>query len=596
MELREYLRACRRRWAWIVVPVVLAMGAAVALALTAAPAYRSSTVLFVTTTAGDPDTRASRLNSYIALLTGPRVAETVIADLDLPLTTREVQDRIGAQVQDGTDLLVVTATDPSADRSRAIVTAATTALVGLAGQLDAPGDVTDGPAPSVKIAQEPVTTREPDDLVRNVVFSAVLGLLIGAVAVAVREATRRTVGDEDDLRRLGLGSVGVISLDGPSGRGGYPGEALAEAFRRLRTLLNASPAGGARGTSLLVTGSNPQEGTTAVACGLAIAMAETGARVVLVDANLRTPGVGRYLSLGGGEGLAEVLAGTAGVSTVLQDALDGRLTVLPSGEHPADPGEALASSALDATIRTLAERFDVVLVDAPPLHAVADAVVLSKVTDSTLLVVRAHHTRTADVRRSADLLERVGARLAGAVLNALPRKLPAASAWHRGTPVAWQSEDELISGLFGDDDGGAGDEAHIADPDGDEAGVVARVPSTPVRGRARVVTATLVTDDEQAGDPAGDGGAARGQARVVVITDAQHTGDVPHPAKPADGSSTKPVNGSPAKPADGSSTKPADGSSAKPVDGSSVKPVNGSSPGKATVPVPRKPDEERPDD
>jgi capsular exopolysaccharide synthesis family protein len=482
-------------------------------------------VLFVTTGTGDPDAKASRLNSYIALLTGPRVAESVISQLDLPLSTEQVQDRISAQVQDGTDLLVVSATDESAQRSRSIVTTATSALVGLARQLDPPSTAADaGPPPSVTVAQDPVTAREPGNLVRNIGFSAALGLLIGAAAVALREATRKTATDEDDLRRLGLGTVGVISLGGRSGRGGYADEALAEAFRRLRSLLpdvSADRRPGARGTSLLLTGPNPKEGTTAVACGLAIAMAETGARVALVDANMRTPGVSRYLPLDDSPGLSDVLTGTASVDDVLQDSLDGRLTVLPPGERPADPGEALASPRLAATIRDLTDRFDIVLVDAPALQPVADATVLGKVTDTALLVVRSDHTRLADVAKSKDLLERIGARLAGAVLNALPRKLPTGSAWHR--ELAAGPDAELVAGLYGDDgteDPGPGTEA--------EESAVARAP---VRGRARVFQSTIVTEDEDEDDgedarPA-TGGAARGQARVVVITDAQEPANLP---------------------------------------------------------------------
>nr|WP_157295124.1 polysaccharide biosynthesis tyrosine autokinase [Actinoplanes globisporus] len=431
MELREYVRACRRRWPWLLVPVLIAAGIAAGLSLSSPPAYRSSMVLFITTGATDPDAKASRLNSYIALLAGPRVADTVVAKLGPPLTEDQVRQSLKAQVQEGTDLLVVSATDPSAARSRQIVTAATTALVGLAKQLDPPSAAGDGPKPSVTVAQDPVTTREPSNLVRNVLFSSVLGLLIGAIAVAVRQATRRTVNEEDDLRRLGLGAVGVISLERTSG---LPGEALAEGFRRLRSLLPPL-GGGSRGTSLLLAGSHPKEGTTAVACGLAIAMAETGARVVLVDANLRTPGVGRYLALDRGPGLADVLAGQASVRSVLRDSLDGRLTVLPCGENASDPGVLLASPRLEAAMHALTETFDVVLVDAPPLHGVADGVVLSKVTDQSLLVVRANHTPAADVERSKDLLERVGAHLAGAVLNALPRKLPTGAAWHRERPA-----------------------------------------------------------------------------------------------------------------------------------------------------------------
>lgn len=474
MELREYVRACRRHWAWLVVPVLLAAGLAAGLSLSQPPAYRSSMVLFITTGSADPDAKASRLNSYIALLTGPRVAATVVDRIGPPLTEDQVRANLSAQVQDGTDLLVVSATDPSAVRSRQMVTAATTALVALAKQLDPPpapnAGGTNGPAPSVTIAQDPVTAREPDNLVRNTAFAAVLGLLIGAIAVAVREATRKTVAEEDDLRRLGLGAVGVISLDRSPG---LPGEALAEGFRRLRSLLPAIE-DGPHGTSLLLAASHPREGTTAVACGLAIAMAETGARVVLVDANLRTPGVGRYLAMDPGPGLADVLAGHASVRSVLRDSLDGRLTVLPCGQNPADPGELLASPRLGAAMRALTETFDVVLVDAPPLHGVADSVVLSKVTDEALLVVRANHTRVADVARSKDLLERVGARPVGAVLNALPRKLPTGAVWHRERAAM---------------PGSAGIGLVTGDPI-DETQVI--LPGMgPVRGQARVVRTTI---------------------------------------------------------------------------------------------------------
>ncbi|HEY7271938.1 MAG TPA: polysaccharide biosynthesis tyrosine autokinase [Actinoplanes sp.] len=528
VELREYVRACRRRWPWLLLPVLAAIGIAAGVSLAGAPAYQSTTVLFVTTGASDPDAKASRLNSYIALLTGPRVADSVKSQLNLPLSRKQVQDSITAQVQDGTDLLEVSATGSSAERSRAMVAAATSALVSLTRELDPPSTTTtDAPQPSITIAQDPITTRQPSNLVRNLGFSAALGLLVGAAAVALREATRKTVTDEDDLRRLGLGTVGVISLGGRAGRAGLgsPDAALAEAFRRLRSMLpdvSGSASDGGRGTSFLLTGSNREEGTTAVACGLAIAMAETGAKVALVDANLRSPGVSRYLALDTTPGLADVLAGAIDVPEVLRDSLDGRLTVLPAGHHPVDPGEMLASPALGETVRELTEQFDVVLVDSPPLHAVADAAVLSKVTDSALLVVRAGRTSVADVQRSADLLERVGATLAGAVLNALPRKLPTGPAWNRG---------EQIAGLpRGGEPAGTPDEETGVDARGRAA-----VPtSLTARGRAQVINGTIAADQDEPGDGEPDqaGGSrpsARGQARVVIITDA-------HP--PADGTGT----------------------------------------------------------
>ncbi|GGN71015.1 hypothetical protein GCM10010112_37950 [Actinoplanes lobatus] len=496
MELRAYVRACRRRWLWLVVPVLVAAGIAAGLTAAGSPGYKSSLTLFVSAGNGDPDAGARRLNSYIALLTGPRVAQAVVDRMGPEVTAGQVQKSLSAQVREGTDLLVVSAVADTEEESRQIVTTAAAVLVGLARQIGAPADPRDGPAPAVSIVQDAVTVEEPGNLGRNAGFAAVLGLLIGAVAVAIREATARTVTDEADLRRLGLDSVGSISIGGRP-RDGHPDQALAEAFRRLRSLLPvlADPHAGIprRGRSLLLTGASRKEGTTAVACGLAIAMAETGARVVLVDANMRTPGVGRYLSLEASPGLAEVLAGTARVPDVLQNSLGGRVTVLPAGEHAPDPGELLASPRLPATVRTLTERYDIVLVDAPALHGVADASVLAHVTDDALLVVRANRTRTADVEKSIDLLQRVGARLAGAVLNSLPRKLPTGGSWQDSAQVGGADSPDLIFGLDGDPPAARLDDTFVSLP-----------PVGTARGRARVVKPEI----EQSPAPAEDAEAA----------------------------------------------------------------------------------------
>ncbi|MFC7528400.1 polysaccharide biosynthesis tyrosine autokinase [Actinoplanes sp. GCM10030250] len=505
MELRAYVRACRRRWLWLVVPVLVATAVAAGLTLTAAPAHRSSMVLFVTGGNGDPDAGARRLNSYIALLTGPRVAQGVVDRIGPEVTSAQVQKSLSAQVREGTDLLVISATAESPAQSRQIVTTAAAVLVGLARQIGTTGEQ-DGPAPAVSIVQDAETTQEPGNLLRNLGFSAVLGLLIGAIAVAVREATAKTVAEEDDLRGLGLDTIGVIALGRPA-RSEHPDQALAEAFRRLRSLMPnlVDPhRGTARGRSLLLTGSHRKEGTTAVTCGLAIAMAETGARVVLVDANMRHPGVGRYLALDAAPGLAEVLAGTARVPDVLQSSLNGRVTVLPAGEHAPDPGEILASPRLGATVRTLTERFDIVLVDGPALHGVADAAVLSQVTDKALLVVRANHTRTADVRKSMDLLERVGAEMAGAVLNALPRKLPTGKDWHEVVAEVQPAEAGL--GLFGD-------AATARPPRWDDTFVSLPTIGT-ARGRAPVVKGVISGEKPAAEEPRQE--KVRGWARVFT--------------------------------------------------------------------------------
>ena len=529
VELREYIQAVQRRWRSILVPVLLAMALTGALSAVDSPDHRSSMVLFVTTAApDDADSRTSRLNSYVALLTGPRVASAVVAELRLPLSPGRMQDKITAEVQPGTDLLVVTATDASARQSQAIVTTATRTLVGLIQQLEPPRTGAPGPSVTVSVAQEAVTAREPRGLVRNLALAALCGLLIGAAVVALREVLRRTVTQERDLRRLGLDTVGVISIGGRPGRPGgvgHPDEALAEAFRRLRTVLPAHRDGGSTGIggrSLLLTGSVPDEGTTAIACGLAIATAEAGHSVVLVDANLRTPGVGRYLSLDTTPGLADVLAGSATLRDVLQDSPDGRLTVLPAGFRPADPGALLATPILGETIERLTNRFDTVLIDGPPLQSVADAAVLGKMTDAVLLVVRADDTRAADVERSVDLLRRVGAHLVGAVLNALPTRLPGTGSWSLGqtlSPAPPPESEPLPAGL----DGWYVPPILAVALSRSGSGQIGSDDTrpVPVKGQAQAGSGPAATGRARVVDPSVH---ARGQAKVVRTTDAGQPG------------------------------------------------------------------------
>jgi capsular exopolysaccharide synthesis family protein len=507
VELREYLQAMRRRWRLVLTMVVLSVAAVAALTFMSPPTYKSSTTLFISASDNGPDAGAARLNSYITLLTGPRIATAVKSQLELPYTVAETQKKISADIQSGTNLLVVSATDGSASRARAIATAASEQLVTVVRSLEPTADGSNAaaaaPTPvTINVAQEAVTSPAPRNAGRNLGFAAVLGLLLGAGGTALRETLHRTVITERDLRRTAnLDTVGVIALAGEAGRTrrvrkSKADSALAEAFRKLRIRLPYGPSSSAVApASLLVTSSVPREGTTAIACGLAMAMAETGSRVVLVDANLREPEVSKYLSLDATAGLADVLTGTFTVDEMLHEWGHGRLHVLPAGYTVNDPGELLATPGLAQTIATLEDRFDVVIVDAPPLLSSADAAVLSKLTSGTLLVVRSGATRTEEVERAVTVLHGVGARVVGGVLNALPKKLRGPVPWHRPEqPPQWRipeqptalaatpaEEPELDVSDLGSD---SIDETAAARG---RAQVVIPAPSTPARGRARVV-------------------------------------------------------------------------------------------------------------
>jgi Mrp family chromosome partitioning ATPase len=160
---------------------------------------------------------------------------------------------------------------------------------------------------------------------------------------------------------------------------------------------------------------------------------------VLVDANLRDPGVAANLAINATRGLSDVLTGTASIQDVQREWGDDRLHVVLSGPPVVNPGELVASPAMAQTIRTLERSYDIVLIDAPPLLPVADGVVLGALTSGVVLVARVGHTRVERLSRAIGLLHGVGARPVGAVLNALPRKRRNAGSWRRaGIPTNWR--------------------------------------------------------------------------------------------------------------------------------------------------------------
>jgi receptor protein-tyrosine kinase len=173
----------------------------------------------------------------------------------------------------------------------------------------------------------------------------------------------------------------------------------------------------------------PSEGKTTVVVNLGLALAETGRRVTIVEADLRKPKVTRYLGLVGGVGLTNVLAGSAEVGDVLQKHGGGDLYVIGAGPTPPNPGELLSSSHMFALLDKLRADNDFVLVDAPPLLPVADSTGLAVFMDGVLLSVRYGSTRKEQLHQAAATLERVGATTLGVILNIVPLKAELATAY-----------------------------------------------------------------------------------------------------------------------------------------------------------------------
>ncbi len=283
---------------------------------------------------------------------------------------------------------------------------------------------------------------------RNVMLAALVGLLGGIGLALVREYLDNTVKNPDDIENLSrLPSLAVVPAFGNgNGRGpkllkgaspnGYerveliahnqPQSQISEAFRALRTSLLLSQADHPPQV-ILMTSALPREGKTTAAVNLAVTLAKLGDKTLLVDGDLRKPGVSRALNMADGKhaGLSSYLAGvsTLDLVTVPHPAIPN-LATIPTGPVPPNPADLLASHRLSEMIVELRKRYKFVVIDSPPIMAATDAVILSVLADGVLLVVRSGHTPKEAFTRTRDLLTSVKCRLLGVVLNAVDSNSP----------------------------------------------------------------------------------------------------------------------------------------------------------------------------
>jgi capsular exopolysaccharide synthesis family protein len=194
-----------------------------------------------------------------------------------------------------------------------------------------------------------------------------------------------------------------------------PRSIAAEAYRTLRTNIQFSSLDTDLRT-VLVTSAAPDEGKTTVLANLAITFAESGRKVIVVDADLRRPTLHELFGLDDAPGITDMILDEQ-LEPPLQATMIPNLRLLASGPLPPNPSELLASERMSRVIGRLSEMADVVLFDSPPASAVSDAAVLAARLDGVLLVVFSGRTRRDRARQAKEQLERVGARLLGVILN-----------------------------------------------------------------------------------------------------------------------------------------------------------------------------------
>ncbi|MGY1639799.1 polysaccharide biosynthesis tyrosine autokinase [Geodermatophilus sp. SYSU D00703] len=431
MGVRGWFQVLYRHVLAIVVAVVVCGTGALTASLLATPSYAATAGLFFSlqnaSSAGDlveggAFTR-DQMASFATLATTPAVLEPVIDELDLATDVRELADRVEAVTPSGTVFLELTVTDPSPQLAADVANAVAAQLIEVVGDV-APAD-TEGRATvratTVTPAAAPEFASSPNTRM-NLAAGLLTGLALGVLYALLRESLDTRVRDVHRVEALTDAPVlGRLAADGDVPDlvvADAPHSPQAELFRQLRTNLEFSRAEG-EPFSVAVTSSLPQEGKSTTAINLALALSEVCDRVLLVDADLRRPAVAQRLGLEGAAGLSTVLVGRADVEDVVQPWGDGGLSVLTSGAVPPNPAQLLDSPRMRALMAELEGRYDVVVVDSPPLLPVTDALLVSRCTRGTLLVVDSRRVRRHQLAEALRQLAAVQTRLFGVVVNRL---------------------------------------------------------------------------------------------------------------------------------------------------------------------------------
>lgn len=431
MDVADYFAVLRRRWLAVLICLLAGIAGALALTRTTEKEYRSSARLFVNV----PATRGVQealqgvqltsglLRSYAEVATSRLAAQRIVDQLELEQSAASLSGQLSAIPTEETLLITISATDEDPAHAARLANAAADVFIGLVEDLEA-GREERTEAQIIDAATEssnPVSPRPR----RNVLAGVGLGGAVGLALAFLLEALDRTVKTPQQAA-AGVGRPVLAAVprrrnaDGLA-TAGESGEDAAEAYRSLRTSIRFlgidQPA-----RSILVTSPTMGDGKTSTAANLGVAFAQSGARVVVVDADLRRARLAGLFGVDGSIGLTSVLTH----QVALRDALQPwgtHLHVLAAGPHPPNPAELVGSLAMAEVLRELDDPAlaDVVILDAPPVLPVTDAVALSTQVDAVVMVVRSGRTRRDHVEESVRRLAVVGAPLVGCVVNAVAR-------------------------------------------------------------------------------------------------------------------------------------------------------------------------------
>jgi len=429
--LTDYLRILRKRKLLVLAAVVCCAATALAASTATIPVYRASAKLLVmarTQPSGGVSSAyegallsQQLMQSFAAVIEARPTAEAALRRQYENIPAGVLQQRVKAEPIPDTLLIELSIEDIDPARAQRLTNAVALAFVDQVPTLQGGSTVR---VSLVEPALRPTVPVRPQTRF-NVALAAMLGLMLGVGVAFLAEHLDTSIRSADALEvAAGAPVVGTIPLfeatEQPLPVVSEPRSVEAEAFRKLRT--NLSFLGVDRGSlCCVVTSPSVGEGKSTVTANLAMAIAQSGLRVIVVEADLRRPTVHRLFGLQHRVGTTTVLLDHADVDDALQQLDEEPVAVLTSGQIPPNPSELLGSRPMGELVAELRRRADVVLIDSAPLLPVADPVVVSQFADGMLLVARAGSTTRDHIKAARAACDRGGARVLGVVLNAAPQ-------------------------------------------------------------------------------------------------------------------------------------------------------------------------------
>jgi succinoglycan biosynthesis transport protein ExoP len=428
---RDYFQLLMRHWILILAAVIVGGLVGGGIALATPRSYEASASVYFSVTSATSATdlnqaaayAQSQMSSFAILATSDTVLNDVKTELGLTETTNQLSGSIRATTPDQTTVLNISADSSSPARAADVANSVASNLVlNLSTVVPTTAKTVATVSPRVvSSATAPKSPTGPNTKL-NIIAGLVLGLLAGLAFALMRSIYDTTVRNPRDaaaaahapvLARIendpDLGLHDVATSERPESRAANDFRLLRAAIRGLAT--------GRSSFSFVISSATAGEGKSVLAANLAAALSEADAKIVLVDANLRSPSLATLFDSPDGPGLSGVLRGDATLDDATVSTTRNNFDLIPAGRTSSAASQLLTTRGFTAAIESLKKKYDIVIVDSPSLDEAADAVTIARHFDGALLVVRSGVPKSALVTRLADNLEAAGTPILGVILN-----------------------------------------------------------------------------------------------------------------------------------------------------------------------------------